>query len=125
MSTMEHAGDLPVWAAIAVSFFLVIGSGLTLIGAIGFVRLPTFYERIHAPTLGTSWGTGGIVMASMIFFTVLAARPVVHEILIGIFITITTPVTLMLLSRAALYRDRIENVAGVPEEALELSDEQG
>jgi multicomponent K+:H+ antiporter subunit G len=49
----------------------------------------------------------------------------VHEILIGIFITITTPVTLMLLSRAALYRDRIENVAGVPEEALELSDKQG
>ena len=52
------------------------------------MRLPTFYERIHAPTLGTSWGTGGIVMASMIFFTVLSTRPVVHEILIGIFVTV-------------------------------------
>lgn len=61
MSMMDHAKDLPAWAAIAVSAFLVIGSVCaTLIGAIGFARLPTFYERIHAPTLGTSWGTGGI-----------------------------------------------------------------
>lgn len=116
MTAMDHAADLPAWAAIAVSVFLVIGSGLTLIGAIGFARLPTFYERIHAPTLGTSWGTGGIVMASMIFFTVLATRPVVHEILIGIFVTVTTPVTLMLLARAALHRDRAERNPEVPAE---------
>ena len=117
MSMMDHAKDLPAWAAIAVSAFLVIGSVLTLIGAIGFARLPTFYERIHAPTLGTSWGTGGIVMASMIFFTVLATRPVVQEILIGIFITVTTPVTLMLLARATLHRDRAEGNPDVPAEA--------
>ncbi|MGQ3212011.1 MAG: monovalent cation/H(+) antiporter subunit G [Shinella sp.] len=116
MSTIEHASELPAWAAILVSFFLVIGASLALIGTIGFVRLPTFYERIHAPTLGTSWGTGGIVMASMIFFTVLSTRPVVHEILIGIFVTVTTPVTLMLLARAALHRDRTERNPGVPAE---------
>ena len=116
MSTIEHASELPAWAALLVSFFMVVGAGLTLIGTIGFVRLPTFYERIHAPTLGTSWGTGGIVMASMIFFTVLATRPVVHEILIGIFVTVTTPVTLMLLARAALHRDRTEGNPGVPAE---------
>ena len=117
MSSIEHAAALPAWAALAVAFFLVIGAGLTLIGTIGFVRLPTFYERIHAPTLGTSWGTGGIVMASMIFFTVLSTRPVVHEILIGIFVTVTTPVTLMLLARAALHRDRAEGNPDVPGEA--------
>lgn len=116
MNTMEHAGDLPAWAALLVAFFLVVGSGLALIGTIGFLRLPTFYERIHAPTLGTSWGTGAVVMASMIFFTVLATRPVVHEILIGIFVTVTTPVTLMLLARAALHRDRSEGNPDVPVE---------
>lgn len=116
MSTLDHAVDLPVWAELLVSFFLVIGASLALIGTIGFARLPTFYERIHAPTLGTSWGTGGIVMASMIFFTVLATRPVVHEILIGIFVTVTTPVTLMLLARAALHRDRAEGNPEVPAE---------
>lgn len=117
MSSIEHLGDLPAWAALLVSFFLVVGAGLALIGTFGFARLPTFYERIHAPTLGTSWGTGGIVMASMIFFTVLAERPVVHEILIGIFVTVTTPVTLMLLARAALHRDRAEGNQEVPAEA--------
>lgn len=111
---MSHAADLPVWAAILVAVFLLIGAGLALIGSFGFYRLRSFYDRIHAPTLGTSWGTAAIVMASMICFTVLQSRLVVHEILIGIFVTITTPVTLMLLGRAALYRDRSEGSPEVP-----------
>ncbi|TYR30667.1 cation:proton antiporter [Mesorhizobium microcysteis] len=111
---MSHAADLPVWAAIVVAVFLLIGAGLALIGSFGFYRLRSFYDRIHAPTLGTSWGTAAIVMASMFCFTVLQSRPVIHEILIGIFVTITTPVTLMLLGRAALYRDRSEGSPEVP-----------
>ena len=111
---MSHAADLPLWAAILVSVFLLLGAGLTLIGNIGFYRLQLFYDRIHAPTLGTSWGAAGIILASMICFTVLQSRPVFHEILIGVFITITTPVMLMLLGRAALYRDRAEGNPVVP-----------
>ena len=34
--------------------------------------------------------------------------------LIGVFVTVTTPVTLMMLGRAALYRDRSELNPGVP-----------
>lgn len=112
---IQAAADIPVWAAIAVAFFLLIGSGLALIGAIGFLRLPTFYERIHAPTLGTSWGIGGVMLASMIFFTVSSGRLVFHEILIGIFVTVTTPITFMLLARAALHRDRAEGNGNVPD----------
>jgi multicomponent K+:H+ antiporter subunit G len=41
----------------------------------------------------------------MLFFSVAQSRPVVHEVLIAIFVTVTTPVTLMLLVRAALSRD--------------------
>lgn len=111
---MSHAADLPLWVAVLVAAFLLLGAGLTLIGSIGFYRLRLFYDRIHAPTLGTSWGTAGIVMASMICFSVLQSRPVFHEILVGIFVTVTTPVTLMLLGRAALYRDRAEGNPVVP-----------
>lgn len=111
---MSQAADLPLWAAITVSAFLVLGAALALIGTIGFSRLPTFYERLHAPTLGTSWGTGGVVMASMVYFTVVGSRPVFHEMLIGIFVTVTTPVTLMLLAQAALHRDRAEGDPNVP-----------
>lgn len=103
---MSHLDALPLWAAIPAAAFLVLGAGLTLIGSVGLVRLQTFYDRIHAPTLGTSWGAGGIIVASIIVFSVSQSRPVLHELLVGLFITITTPVTLMLLGRAALYRDK-------------------
>jgi multicomponent K+:H+ antiporter subunit G len=112
---MSTVADLPLWVALLVAFFLLLGAGLTLTGSVGLVRLGTFYERIHAPTLGSSWGTAGIVLASMIFFTATEGRPVVHEILIGIFVTATMPVTLMLLGRATLYRDRAEGVENAPE----------
>lgn len=111
---MNDAADLPVWAAILASFFILLGAGLTLLGAIGLTRLQSFYDRIHAPTLGTSWGVGGIVIGSMIVFSAIEGRPVIHEIIIVVFVTLTTPVTLMLLGRAALYRDRAEKSDDVP-----------
>lgn len=110
----EAVQDIPLWLSLIVSAFVLIGGFLTLTGMIGLVRLRSFYDRIHAPTLGTSWGTGAIVMASMILFTWLESRPVFHEILIGVFVTITTPVTLMLLARAVLYRDWAEGDENSP-----------
>ncbi|MUO80702.1 cation:proton antiporter [Agrobacterium vitis] len=115
------ATDIPVWAAICIAFFLLVGATLALIGAIGFLRLPTFYERIHAPTLGTSWGVGGIMLGSMIFFSIASSRLAIHEILIGILVTVTTPVTLMMLARAALHRDRVERNGNVPPKQIAKS----
>jgi multicomponent K+:H+ antiporter subunit G len=103
---MIHAPDLPAWASFAVAFLVLLGGGLALIGSIGLLRLENFYQRVHPPTMGATLGTGFILMASMILFTVLEARPVVHEVWIGLFMTVTTPVTYMLLMRAALHRDR-------------------
>lgn len=115
---MIQAPDLPVWAAIIVGLLLLGGATITLIGAMGLLRLKTFYERVHAPTLGTTLGSIMILAASICCFSVLQSRPVVHEILIGIFVTLTTPVTLMLLARAAIYRDRSEAAAPVPPDNL-------
>ncbi len=111
---MIQAPDIPGWAALIVGIFLLAGAAVTLVGTLGLLKLGTFYERVHAPTLGTTMGTALILVASMVCFTVLQSRPVVHEILIGIFITLTTPVTLMLLARAAIYRDRTEGTEVVP-----------
>ena len=105
---------LPMWVAIPVALLLVIGSSLTFLGTLGLVRLHSFYDRIHAPTLGTSWGTAGILLAGLLAFSWGQDRVIVHELVIGIFVMITTPVTLMLLGRAALHRDRKDGTLGVP-----------
>lgn len=105
---MNEALEIPAWAAIIAATLLITGAAITLIGALGLIRLHTFYQRVHAPTLGTTLGTACIVLASMIYFSVSGTRPVLHEVLIAIFVTVTTPVTLMVLVRASVLRDKFE-----------------
>jgi multicomponent K+:H+ antiporter subunit G len=106
--------DIPVWLAIVVGLLSLAGALLTLVGCIGLARFESFYERIHAPTLGTSFGTVAVLLASILYFSVTGQRPAVHEVLLLVFVSVTTPVTLMLLARAALYRDRAERNGTVP-----------
>jgi multicomponent K+:H+ antiporter subunit G len=111
---MNAAGTLPAWAALMTALLALVGAAVTLIGSLGLLRLGNFYARVHAPTLGTTLGAGSILAGSALCFSVLEARPVVHEILIAVFVTLTTPVTLMLVVRAALYRDRTEGSPNIP-----------
>lgn len=117
---MNAATDLPDWLALLTALLVLAGSALTLIGAVGLLRLKSFYERVHAPTLGSTLGMVCIVLASAIFFSATQTRLAVHELLIVIFVTITTPVTLMLLVRAALFRDHakrnIQELESAPKE---------
>lgn len=102
---MNWAAQLPAWAALLCAALIVLGAALTFVGSLGLLRLKTFYERVHAPTLGATLGAGSMLIASMILFTVLEQRAVIHEILIAMFVTITTPITLLLLVRGALLRE--------------------
>ncbi|MBD8554650.1 cation:proton antiporter [Rhizobium sp. CFBP 8762] len=112
---MSGVETIPVWAAIVVSFFVLAGALLTLIGAIGLARLETFYNRLHAPALGASGGVILISIGSMIAF-ILQGGWVAHELLIIAFMTMTTPITLMLLGHAALHRDRAEGNDTIPDQ---------
>jgi multicomponent K+:H+ antiporter subunit G len=103
---MNHAHELPLWLAVLTALLVLAGATLTLIGAFGLLRLKSFYERVHSPTLGTTLGTGLVLIASMVLFSTLGSRPLLHEVAIGVLMTITTPVTLMLLLRAAIHRER-------------------
>lgn len=111
---MIQAPDLPLWAALIVGICVLLGATITLIGAFGLIRMNSFYDRVHPPTLGMTMGAAFILLASITCFSVLQSRPIVHELLIAAFITTTTPITLMLLARAALYRDRSEGSEDVP-----------
>lgn len=97
--------SLPLWLALPVVAFLLLGGVVVLIGTLGLLRLPNFYQRIHGPAITITFGAGSVLIASMLYFSGLQSRPVVHELLITLFVFMTAPVTSMMLMRAAVYRD--------------------
>lgn len=106
--------DISLVVAVAVTVFLVLGSGLTLIGTIGLVRLSSFYKRLHMLSLSTSWGAGSILIASFLYSIFVDHHFVFHEILLMIFLLVTIPVASMLVSQAAAYRHHSENTSEKP-----------
>ena len=96
--------ELPAWAAVPAAILLIVAGLLAAIGAYGLLRLPDFFTRMHPPAMGSTLGAGCVLLASILVSSAAAGRPVVHALLITLFIVITAPVTAMLLARAALYR---------------------
>lgn len=102
---MNALDSLPVWAAVPVTVLLLLGGVIILTGAVGLLRLPEFYQRIHGPAITVTLGAGCVLVASMITFSVSQSRFVIHELLISAFVLLTAPVVSMLIMRAAVYRD--------------------
>jgi multicomponent K+:H+ antiporter subunit G len=96
--------NLPAWAEVPAAILLVLGGLCTLVGSLGLLRLEQFFQRMHAPSMGNTLGTGCVLAASVLVSSALANRPIVHEILITVFIVITAPMTAILLMRAAVKR---------------------
>lgn len=97
--------DLPLWLAVPFVLLLSLGSLVILIGALGLLRLPSFYQRIHGPAITITLGTGCVLLASMLYFSNMESRLVLHELLIAAFLLLTAPVTSMMIMRASVYRD--------------------
>ena len=104
--------ELPLWMEWIVAALLVTGGVFALVGAIGMVRFPDFYTRLHAPTKSTTLGVGGGRLASL---TVSWWRGEfgVPELLIALFLFITAPVSANLLAKAAMHL-RVPSKAGDP-----------
>lgn len=105
---MNHGMEISTLSGLLTAILLVGGAAIALIGSLGLLRLRGFYDRVHAPTLGTTLGTTCIALASIIYFSSLETRVAFHELLIVIFMTATTPISLMILIRAAVLRDDSE-----------------
>jgi len=93
-------------ADIAVAALLLASAAAALLAALGLVRLPDFFMRMHAPALASSLAVMLVALASIVFFSSRAGTPVLYPWLVGIVLAITAPVTAMLLARAALFRGR-------------------
>lgn len=108
---MNTLHTLPWWAAIAVAFLLVLGGLIALIGALGLLRLPHFYQRMHGPAITVTLGAGCILIASMLYFSVAGSRLVIHELLISVLVLMTAPLVAMLIMRAGVYRELRERAS--------------
>jgi multicomponent K+:H+ antiporter subunit G len=101
---MTSLAEVPPLVAVLAAACLVAGAGFALIGSIGLIRLGSFYERVHPPTLATTFGTLLIAFASMLLFSALESRPVLAELVLAAFVVMTTPITYTMLVRAAVLR---------------------
>ena len=101
------------WAAAAI---IVIAAFFLLVGAIGLVRLPDFYMRLHAPTKASTLGVGGILVASMLV-SAFQGRAGLAELLITLFVFVTAPVSANLMAQAALHL-KIKSLAPTPKDAV-------
>ena len=97
---------------VAVAFCLLAGGFFALVGAIGLARFPDTFMRLHAPTKATTLGVGSILAASLLYFAG-SGRLVFHEVLIGVFLFMTAPVSALMLARAAI-RLRLPSRAALP-----------
>lgn len=84
---------------IIASVLLVIGAGFMLISALGIVRFPDLYTRMHAATKASSLGVMLILAAVCIYF--FSWLILVKAILTIIFIFATVPVASHLIAGTA------------------------
>ena len=106
--------DVPWWVEVAVSAVLVLSGLFVLIAAVGLLRLPDFFVRMHPTALAYSFGSWCVTLAGIFYFSMIESRVVLHPWLIIIMLCITVPVTTVLLARVALFRRRVGGVADAP-----------
>lgn len=96
---MPSLQTLAEWLAAAL---LLAGAFFTLVGAIGLMRLPDFFMRLHAPTKASTLGLGSLLIASMVL-AAAEGRAGLAELLITLFVFVTAPVSANLMAQAALH----------------------
>lgn len=79
---------------------LIAGGLMTLLGALGLLRMRDFYARMHPTTMGTTLGTACVLISSLL----VTATP--HALVIALFLSMTSPVSAITLMRAAISRTR-------------------
>jgi len=109
---------VPFWVEAVISALLVSSGLFVVVSAMGFLRLPDFFLRMHPPALAYTAGSWCVALACIVYFSMIESRLVLYPGLIIVFLTITVPVTTLLLARVALFRHR---AAGAPDTPPPLS----
>ncbi len=105
----------PLWLDLITAFLVVLGGFAALVGTIGLLRLKSFFQRIHAPTMGATLGTWCFALATVAQVTFVRGQLFVHALLIPLFIALTAPITTIFLTRAVMFRENRPGVEGLPD----------
>ena len=97
---------LPLWAEITIAALVLTGATNALLGSWGLLRLKTYFERVHAPSIIATMGCWCIMYGTIVYFSLQGQGLALHALLIALFVAITVPVTNIFLMRAALFRAR-------------------
>ena len=110
------------WIDIIAGVMLLAGSAFVLVSAIGVVRFPDVYMRMHAATKAGTLGAGLMLGAASVVFGELGIT--VRSFVVFFFLLLTAPVAAHVLGRAAYYanvprweRTRLDQLAGRYDEA--------
>jgi len=93
-----------------LSWLLIVAGGLfCVVGAIGLIRMPDMYTRMHASGVIDPFGVALLLMGLMLQagFTLVTAKLIVLVLLL----LFTSPVACHALGRAALHRGLKPNLA--------------
>jgi multicomponent K+:H+ antiporter subunit G len=97
----------PGWVEMIVAALLLASGLLSLVAAVGLVRLRDYFQRMHAPALANTAGAWCVSLATMVFFSVAESRLALFAIVVNVLLAITAPVTTLLLARTGLFRQRL------------------
>lgn len=106
--------EAPFWIEAVVALLLVVSGLAVVVSAIGFSYLSDFFLRMHPPALAYTLGSWSVTLAGILYFSTIASRAALHPWLVIILLSVTVPVTTVLLARVALFRRRMAGGEGAP-----------
>jgi len=101
-------------AEIVALGFLLVGALFTFIAALGVLRMPDLFMRMHANTKSATLGVGFIMLGVAIYFGEITVTT--RALAVVLFLLITAPISSHLLARAAYF-------SGIPLWKETLSDD--
>lgn len=87
------------------------------VGALGLIRLPDVFSRMHATAKSDTLGAGLILTALIVYYGF--AGPSLRIVAIVLFITISAPVATHLIARAVYRAQRGNAVRPLPDAVLD------
>jgi multicomponent K+:H+ antiporter subunit G len=104
----------PLWVQWLASVLIVIGSLFALVAALGIVYLQDQFQRLHPPALASTLSSWCISAAALVYFSTLEESPALYIWLIPILLSMTVPVSTLLIARASMFRQRQAHDPKVP-----------